>query len=213
MSYEPLTTDFDFTAAGKKVLAIEKEGLAQLDQYINEDFHRACKAIMSCNGKVAVMGMGKSGHIGRKIASTFASTGTPAFFVHPGEASHGDLGMISHQDIVIALSNSGESKEIQILIPILKHLQIPLICMTSKPQSTMGIAADIHLCVCVPKEACPFGLTPTASTTAALTMGDALAVALLQAQDFTPKDFARSHPGGALGHKLLLSISDIMLRR
>lgn len=210
MSHVAIVPGFDFTAAGKQVLAIEREGLAQLDQYINEDFRHACEAIVRCNGKVVVMGMGKSGHIGRKMAATFASTGTPAFFVHPGEASHGDLGMVSAQDIVIALSNSGESQEIQALIPVLKRLHIPLICMTGKPHSTMGKAADIHLCVHVPEEACPLGLAPTASTTAALVMGDALAVALLQARGFTAEDFALSHPGGALGRKLLLRVSDIM---
>lgn len=201
---------FDFITAGKQVLAIEKEGLAQLDQYINEDFRRACEMLFRCTGKVAVMGMGKSGHVGRKLAATFSSTGTPAFFIHPSEASHGDLGGVSPQDIIIALSNSGESHEIVTLISVLKRLRIPLICMTGKPDSTMGKAADIHLCVHVPEEACPLGLAPTASTTAALVMGDALAVALLQARGFTAEDFALSHPGGTLGRKLLLRVSDIM---
>lgn len=210
MSHLSLAPDFDFPAAGKQVLAAEREGLAQLDQYINDDFRRACEKIFYCSGKVVVMGMGKSGHIGRKMAATFASTGTPAFFVHPGEASHGDLGMVSAQDIVIALSNSGESNEILALIPVLKRLQIPLICMTGNPASAMGKAADIHICVHVPLEACPLGLAPTTSTTAALVMGDALAVALLQARGFTPEDFALSHPGGALGRKLLLRVTDIM---
>ncbi|WP_410013359.1 arabinose-5-phosphate isomerase KdsD [Sodalis sp. C49] len=210
MSHLSLAPDFDFPAAGKQVLAAEREGLAQLDQYINDDFRRACEKIFYCSGKVVVMGMGKSGHIGRKMAATFASTGTPSFFVHPGEASHGDLGMVSAQDIVIALSNSGESNEILALIPVLKRLQIPLICMTGNPASAMGKAADIHICVHVPLEACPLGLAPTTSTTAALVMGDALAVALLQARGFTPEDFALSHPGGALGRKLLLRVTDIM---
>lgn len=200
----------DFQQAGKQVLRIEREGLAQLDQYINDDFSRACEVIFHCHGKVVVMGMGKSGHIGCKIAATFASTGTPAFFVHPGEASHGDLGMITPQDIVLAISNSGESNEILALIPVLKRQKIPLICMSSHPESTMGKAADIHLCIKVPQEACPLGLAPTTSTTATLVMGDALAVALLQARGFTQDDFALSHPGGALGRKLLLRISDIM---
>lgn len=210
MSHISLAPDFDFPAAGKRVLADERAGLAQLDQYINDDFRRACEKIFYCSGKVVVMGMGKSGHIGRKMAATFASTGTPSFFVHPGEASHGDLGMVSSQDVVIALSNSGESDEILALIPVLKRQHIPLICMTGNPESTMGKAADIHICVHVPVEACPLGLAPTTSTTAALVMGDALAVALLQARGFTAEDFALSHPGGALGRKLLLRVSDIM---
>ncbi|KAI3491434.1 hypothetical protein L1887_44052 [Cichorium endivia] len=201
---------FDFQKAGKEVLEIEREGLAQLDQYINQDFSLACEKMFYCAGKVVVMGMGKSGHIGRKMAATFASTGTSSFFVHPGEAAHGDLGMVTPQDIVIALSNSGESNEILALIPVLKRLQVPLICMTSRPESSMARAADIHLCVKVPKEACPLGLAPTSSTTAALVMGDALAVALLEARGFTPEDFALSHPGGALGRKLLLRVNDIM---
>ncbi|HEY2455348.1 MAG TPA: arabinose-5-phosphate isomerase KdsD [Scandinavium sp.] len=210
MSQIDLQPDFDFQQAGLDVLEIEREGLAQLDQFINQDFALACEKIAYCGGKVVVMGMGKSGHIGRKMAATFASTGTPSFFVHPGEAAHGDLGMVSPQDVVIALSNSGESNEILALIPVLKRLHVPLICMTSRPESSMGKAADIHLCVSVPKEACPLGLAPTSSTTAALVMGDALAVALLKARGFTAEDFALSHPGGALGRKLLLRVNDIM---
>lgn len=203
-------TDFDFIKAGKEVLQTEREGLEQLDQYINDDFSRACSLIAHCQGKVVVMGMGKSGHIGKKIAATFASTGTPSFFVHPGEASHGDLGMVSRNDVVIAISNSGESAEILALIPVLKRLHVSLICMTSRPDSAMGRAADLHLCVKVPQEACPLGLAPTTSTTATLVMGDALAVALLKARGFTAEDFALSHPGGALGRKLLLRVDDIM---
>ncbi|MGU3524621.1 arabinose-5-phosphate isomerase KdsD [Enterobacteriaceae bacterium C23F] len=210
MSQIDLQPDFDFQQAGLEVLEIEREGLAQLDRYINQDFTLACEKIAYCGGKVVVMGMGKSGHIGRKMAATFASTGTPSFFVHPGEAAHGDLGMVSPQDVVIALSNSGESNEILALIPVLKRLQVPLICMTSRPESSMAKAAEIHLCVSVPKEACPLGLAPTSSTTAALVMGDALAVALLKARGFTAEDFALSHPGGALGRKLLLRVNDIM---
>ncbi|WP_449545212.1 arabinose-5-phosphate isomerase KdsD [Lelliottia amnigena] len=210
MSQIELQPGFDFQKAGKEVLEIEREGLAQLDQYINQDFSLACEKIFSCAGKVVVMGMGKSGHIGRKMAATFASTGTSSFFVHPGEAAHGDLGMVTPQDIVIALSNSGESNEILALIPVLKRLHVPLICMTSRQESTMARAADVHLCVKVPREACPLGLAPTSSTTAALVMGDALAVALLEARGFTPEDFALSHPGGALGRKLLLRVNDIM---
>lgn len=210
MSHIDLQPGFDFQQAGRDVLQIEREGLAQLDQYINQDFAQACEKIFYCSGKVVVMGMGKSGHIGRKMAATFASTGTSSFFVHPGEAAHGDLGMVSSQDVVIALSNSGESNEILALIPVLKRLKVFLICMTSRPDSSMGRAADIHLCVKVPQEACPLGLAPTSSTTAALVMGDALAVALLKARGFTAEDFALSHPGGALGRKLLLRVNDIM---
>jgi len=201
---------FDYQQAGKAVLRIEREGLEQLDQYINADFSRACEMIIACRGKVVVMGMGKSGHIGAKMAATFASTGTSSFFVHPGEASHGDLGMVTTNDVVIAISNSGESNEILALIPVLKRQKVPLICLTSRPESAMGRAADVHLCVKVPQEACPLGLAPTSSTTATLVMGDALAVALLEARGFTQEDFALSHPGGALGRKLLLHVSDIM---
>jgi len=208
-NFEP-ERGFDYQSAGKAVLKTECEGLEQLDQYINDDFTRACEKMFACAGKIVVMGMGKSGHVGRKMAATFASTGTPAFFVHPGEASHGDLGMVSKQDIVILISNSGESHEILALIPVLKRLSIPLICMTANPESSMGKAADVHICVRVPEEACPLGLAPTSSTTAVMVMGDALAVALLQARGFTEEDFAMSHPGGALGRKLLLRVSDIM---
>ena len=210
MSQIELQPGFDFQQAGKEVLKIEREGLDQLEQYIDTDFSAACEKMFYCQGKVVVMGMGKSGHIGKKMAATFASTGTPSFFVHPGEASHGDLGMVSTQDIVIAISNSGESNEILALIPVLKRLQVPLICISSRPESSMGKAADVHLCVKVPQEACPLGLAPTSSTTATLVMGDALAVALLKARGFTAEDFALSHPGGALGRKLLLRVSDIM---
>ena len=209
MSYQQPTA-FDFQQAGKTVLRIEREGLEQLDQYINDDFARACALIYACQGKVVVMGMGKSGHIGKKMAATFASTGTPAFFVHPAEASHGDLGMVSKNDVVIAISNSGESNEILALIPVLKRQHIALICITGRPDSAMGRVADVHLCVHVPQEACPLGLAPTTSTTATLVMGDALAVSLLEARGFTAEDFALSHPGGALGRKLLLHVADIM---
>ncbi|AKH90075.1 arabinose-5-phosphate isomerase KdsD [Edwardsiella tarda] len=210
MSHTEFQPGFDFQQAGKEVLRIEREGLAQLDHFINQDFVQACEAMLHCRGKVVVMGMGKSGHIGRKIAATLASTGTSSFFVHPGEASHGDLGMVEARDVVLAISNSGESQEIQALIPVLKRQNVTLICMTNNPESAMGRAADIHLCIRVPQEACPLGLAPTTSTTATLVMGDALAVALLQARGFTAEDFAMSHPGGALGRKLLLRVSDIM---
>ncbi|WP_457913845.1 arabinose-5-phosphate isomerase KdsD [Candidatus Gillettellia adelgis] len=204
-----LTPGFDFQKVGKEVVQIEREGLAQLNYYIDTGFSNACKIIAACHGKVIVMGMGKSGHIGCKIAATFASTGTSSFFVHPAEASHGDLGMVTTQDIVLAISNSGESNEILTLVPVLKRQKIQLICMTNNPESTLGKAADIHLCIKVPQEACPLGLTPTTSTTATLVMGDALAIALLKARGFTSKDFALSHPGGALGRRLL-QVQDIM---
>lgn len=210
MPYTKPTQDFDFQQIGRQVLEIELSCLAQLKQYINQDFSQACQAMLGCQGKIVVMGMGKSGHIGRKIAATLASTGTPAFFVHPGEASHGDLGMIAKQDIVLAISNSGESQEIMALISVLKRQNILLICMTNNPKSSMGKASDIHLCIYVPEEACPLGLAPTSSTTATLVIGDALAVALLQARGFSTEDFALSHPGGTLGRKLLLRVSDIM---
>jgi arabinose-5-phosphate isomerase len=201
---------FNYQQAAQNVLDIEIKGLKQLSQYFNADFNLACDTILKGCGKVVVMGMGKSGHIGKKIAATLASTGTSAFFVHPGEASHGDLGMISTQDIVLAISNSGESSEILALFPVLKRQKITLISMTGKPESNMAKLSDVHLCIQVPQEACPIELAPTTSTTATLVMGDALAMALMQARGFTAEDFALSHPGGALGRKLLLKLSDIM---
>ncbi|WP_117236101.1 arabinose-5-phosphate isomerase KdsD [Vibrio maerlii] len=201
---------FDFRQAAQQVLDIEMKGLQQLSQYFNDEFVATCQAITQIEGKVIVMGMGKSGHIGKKIAATLASTGTSAFFVHPGEAAHGDLGMITPKDIVIAISNSGESSEILGLFPVLKRLKIQIISMTGKPQSTMARMADLHLQITVPEEACPLELAPTASTTATLVMGDALAISLMQARGFTAEDFALSHPGGALGRKLLLRLSDMM---
>ncbi len=210
MSDQSSITGFDFKEAGRQVLRIEQEALAQLEQYINDDFTLACRLLYQCTGKIVVMGMGKSGHIARKMAATFASTGTPSFFVHPAEAAHGDLGMVGRDDVVIAISNSGESHEILALIPVIKRLKITLICLSSRPESAMGKAADLHLTVKVPQEACPLGLAPTSSTTATLVMGDALAVALLEARGFTAEDFALSHPGGALGRKLLLHVSDVM---
>ncbi|WP_025821583.1 KpsF/GutQ family sugar-phosphate isomerase [Shewanella marina] len=196
---------------GSKVIDIEKAALSNLYQYIDStEFAQACQLILRCSGKVIVMGMGKSGHIGRKIAATLASTGTPAFFIHPGEASHGDLGMISDNDVVLAISNSGESSEILTLIPVMKRRGIALVTITGKPESNMAKLAQLHLCIEVPEEACPLGLAPTSSTTATLVMGDALAIALLQAKGFTKDDFALSHPGGSLGRKLLLKVSDIM---
>ncbi len=201
---------FDYRAAALEVLNTEIAALQQLDQYIDQQFINACEMILANQGKVVVMGIGKSGHIGNKIAATLASTGTSAFFVHPGEAAHGDLGMVAPGDIVLAISNSGESHEILSLFPVLKRLNIKIISMTGNPESNMGKLSDIHLSITVPKEACPLGLAPTSSTTATLVMGDALAVSLLQARGFTAEDFALSHPGGALGRKLLLKLSDIM---
>lgn len=199
----------DFCRWGQEVLHTEIAALKEISQYINHDFAAACQLILNCTGKLVVMGMGKSGHIGCKIAATFASTGTPSFFVHPSEASHGDLGMISKDDIVLSISNSGSSNEILTLYPVLERLGVPVIAMTGNAQSAMAKFAQIHLCIAITKEACPLGLAPTSSTTATLAMGDALAVALLQAKGFTADDFALSHPGGALGRKLLLRILDV----
>ncbi|WP_162062386.1 KpsF/GutQ family sugar-phosphate isomerase [Vibrio taketomensis] len=202
---------FDYRKAALDVLNTEIEALQQLDQYFDDNFAKACETILANkNGKVVVMGMGKSGHIGNKIAATLASTGTSAFFVHPGEAAHGDLGMIEQGDIVLAISNSGEAHEILALFPVLKRLKITIISMTGKPLSNMAKLADVHLQITVPKEACPIQLAPTSSTTATLVMGDALAMTLMQARGFTAEDFALSHPGGALGRKLLLKLEDIM---
>ncbi len=203
-------SDFDYKSAALKVLHTEIDALQQLEQYFNDDFCAACDLLLNNKGKVVVMGIGKSGHIGNKIAATLASTGTSAFFVHPGEAAHGDLGMIEPDDVVIAISNSGEAGEIISLYSVLKRLNIKIISMTGKPSSTMAKLSDLHLQISVPEEACPLGLAPTSSTTATLVMGDALAVSLLQARGFTADDFALSHPGGALGRKLLLKLEDIM---
>lgn len=205
-----MSTAFDYCEIGRKVIEIEADALKGLTHYINGSFTEACQLISECNGKVIVMGMGKSGHIGNKMAATLASTGTPAFFVHPGEASHGDLGMIEKDDVVLAISNSGEASEILALLPVIKRLGIPLISMTGKPESSMAKLSQIHLQITVNQEACPLNLAPTSSTTATLAMGDALAIALMEARGFTADDFALSHPGGALGRKLLLRISDIM---
>ncbi|MEQ1559485.1 MAG: KpsF/GutQ family sugar-phosphate isomerase [Methyloglobulus sp.] len=192
------------------VIQVETQAVAALAGQINENFVVACKLMFNCKGRVVVIGMGKSGHIASKIAATLASTGTPAFFVHPGEASHGDLGMITQQDVVLALSNSGETEEIVKILPIIKRLDVPLIAMTGNPNSTLAIFASTHINVSVAQEACPLGLAPTSSTTAALVMGDALAVSLLEARGFTRDDFALSHPGGVLGKRLLLRVGDIM---
>ncbi|WP_445768152.1 KpsF/GutQ family sugar-phosphate isomerase [Rheinheimera sp.] len=202
----------DFRLRAAKVLQIEATAVAQLAQYLNDDFNLACQLIFASKGKIIVTGMGKSGHIGSKIAATLASTGTPAFFVHPGEASHGDLGMLSADDVVIAISNSGETAEVLTIVPVIKRLGIKLIAMTGNPGSTLAKLANAHLCVKVEQEACPLGLAPTASTTATLAMGDAVAVALLEARGFSAEDFALSHPGGSLGRKLLLRLDDVMHR-
>jgi len=195
---------------GLAVVDTELAAVNALRAEINDNFAQACKLILACKGRVVVTGMGKSGHIGNKIAATMASTGTPAFFVHPGEASHGDLGMITPQDVVIALSNSGETAEILTIIPILKRLSVPMISITGNRTSTLSSEADIDLHAGVEKEACPLGLAPTSSTTVALVLGDALAIALLDARGFTEEDFALSHPGGSLGRRLLLHVKDIM---
>ena len=200
----------DLLASGRRVFAIERDALDAVAARLDGAFVDACRLMLATPGRVVCIGMGKSGHIARKIAATLASTGTPAFFVHPGEAAHGDLGMITDADVVLALSYSGESDEILTLMPVLKRQGNPVIAMTGRAASTMAREADVHLDVSVPAEACPLHLAPTSSTTASLAMGDALAVALLEARGFTADDFARSHPAGALGRRLLLHISDVM---
>lgn len=204
------STDADFAASGRRVFEIEAQALAAVATRLDGEFSAACRLMLAARGRVVCTGMGKSGHVARKIAATLASTGTPAFFVHPGEAGHGDLGMITDADVVLALSYSGESDEVLMLLPVLKRQGNKLITMTGRPNSTMAAAADVHLDVSVPAEACPLDLAPTSSTTASLAMGDALAVALLEKRGFTADDFARSHPAGALGRRLLLRIADIM---
>ena len=195
---------------GRAVISTETEALENLLKSIDENFVQACLYILDCKGRVVVLGMGKSGHIGSKIAATLASTGSPAFFVHPGEASHGDLGMIKDDDVVLALSNSGETDEIITLLPVIKRLGVPLITLTGNTDSLLAKTASVNIDVGVEKEACPLGLAPTASTTAALAMGDAMAIALLEARGFDAEDFAIAHPGGMLGRRLLLHVSDIM---
>lgn len=202
--------DFDFAASGRRVLEVETQGLAALAGRIDGAFSAACRLLLACQGRIVCIGMGKSGHVARKIAATLASTGTPAFYVHPGEAGHGDLGMITDADAVLALSYSGETDELLMLLPVLKRQGNALVAMTGRPESTLATTADIHLDVSVPAEACPLDLAPTTSTTAALALGDALAVALLEARGFTADDFARSHPAGSLGRRLLLHITDVM---
>ncbi|ALJ27481.1 MULTISPECIES: KpsF/GutQ family sugar-phosphate isomerase [Stenotrophomonas] len=214
MAASPLSPDSlhdaDLIASGRRVFEIERAELDRVGGRIGTEFAAACRLILGSRGRVVATGMGKSGHIARKIAATLASTGTPAFYVHPGEAGHGDLGMITADDVVLALSYSGESDEVLMLLPVLKRQGNPLIAMTGRPQSSLASAADIHLDVNVDHEACPLALAPTSSTTTSLAMGDALAVALLDARGFTADDFARSHPAGSLGRRLLLHITDVM---
>lgn len=206
---QKLTNDELLALAGE-VLEIESRAVDTLRTRLNEDFVAACQLCLETPGRVVVTGMGKSGHIGNKIAATLASTGTPAFFMHPGEASHGDLGMITGQDLLLAVSYSGESEEIVTILPLVKRMGARLLTMTGNPESTLAKAADAHLDVSVAEEACPLNLAPTASTTATLAMGDAVAVALLKIRGFTAEDFARSHPSGSLGKRLLLRVADVM---
>tara|TARA_B110000046_G_scaffold185276_1_gene226344 strand:+ start:10774 stop:11745 length:972 start_codon:yes stop_codon:yes gene_type:complete len=200
----------DFITSGLRTVEMEAQAVSAMLPSINSDFSRACELMLACEGRIVVTGMGKSGHIGNKIAATLASTGTPAFFVHPGEASHGDLGMITKNDVVIAISNSGSTAEVITILPLIKRLGIPLISMTGDSQSILSQAAHANLDVSVSSEACPLNLAPTTSTTVTLVMGDALAIALLESRGFSAEDFAFSHPGGALGRKLLLRVKDIM---
>lgn len=204
-----LNTD-SFIASARRVLLEEAQAVAALEQRLDESFASACRLMLGCTGRVVVIGMGKSGHVARKIAATLASTGTPAFFVHPAEAVHGDLGMITRQDVVLALSHSGESDEVLALLPSLKRLAVPIVAMTGSPRSSLGEAAVVVLDAAVGQEACPLNLAPTSSTTAAMALGDALAVALLEARGFRPEDFALSHPGGSLGRRLLVHVRDVM---
>ncbi len=200
----------DFRSRGRRVLEIEAAAIAGLVPRLDASFDKACQLCLDCSGRVVVTGMGKSGHIAGKVAATLASTGTPAFFVHPGEASHGDLGMITRADLLIAISSSGETHELVTILPLLKRLGIPLITLTGNLRSTLAEAATVTIDVGVREEACPLNLAPTASTTAALAMGDALAVALLESRGFTREDFALAHPGGSLGRRLLLRVDDLM---
>lgn len=203
-------TDDDLGRWAREVITIEQQAVTALTERIDGEFTAACRMILQSPGRLIVTGMGKSGHIGRKLAATLASTGTPSFFVHPGEASHGDLGMITPDDIVLAISNSGESDELNAIMPVFKRRGIAMIAMTGNPRSTLARHAEQHLSIFVEREACPHNLAPTASTTATLVLGDALAVALLKARGFTPEEFALSHPGGALGRSLLLLIDDLL---
>jgi len=205
-----VTANFDYLASAQRSIRLERDAIHSLLERLDQSFVRACDTLLDCRGRIVVSGMGKSGHIGRKIAATLASTGSPAFFVHPGEASHGDMGMITAGDVVIALSNSGNTAEVVTLLPLIKRLGVPLISITGNPDSTLALAAVANLNTGVEQEACPLNLAPTSSTTTALVMGDALAIALLEARGFSAEDFAFSHPGGSLGRRLLLLVDDIM---
>ncbi len=204
----PVTTSF--CEMGRAVFETEAQAVLDLLPRIDHKFSAACEYLLRCDGRIIVMGMGKSGHIGKKVAATFASTGSPAFYVHPAEASHGDLGMITRKDVVLAISNSGQTNELLIIVPLIKRFGIPLITMTGDPRSVLAKNATVNLDISVQQEACPLGLAPTSSTTVALVMGDALAIALLRTRGFTKEDFALTHPSGALGRKLLLRIDDLM---
>ncbi|HET9390740.1 MAG TPA: KpsF/GutQ family sugar-phosphate isomerase [Steroidobacteraceae bacterium] len=206
----PPLDDQQLLASAARALKIEAQAVAALAPRLDASFPAACRICLACQGRVVVTGMGKSGHIARKIAATLASTGTPAFFLHPAEAGHGDLGMITRTDVLLAISNSGETPELVLLLPHLKRLAVPLVALVGKLDSTLGRSAAVALDVSVPEEACPLNLAPTASTTATLALGDALAVAVLEARGFTQQDFARSHPGGALGRQLLVHVEDMM---
>jgi arabinose-5-phosphate isomerase len=210
MNAQPKPDPASLIAAGRRAIEIEGRALAQLAPRLGAAFAEACELCLQCRGRVIVSGMGKSGHIAGKIAATLASTGTPSFFMHAAEASHGDVGMITREDVLLAISNSGETDELLLVIPHVSRLGVPLLAITGNPKSTLARAARVHLDVSVDEEACPLNLAPTASTTVTLALGDALAVALLEARGFTPDDFARSHPGGALGRKLLVHVSDVM---
>jgi len=199
-----------YTESAKRTITIERDAISDLFERIDETFSSACELMTCCKGRVVVTGMGKSGHIAKKIAATLASTGTPAFYVHPGEASHGDLGMITNKDVVLAISNSGNTAEIVTILPLIKRMGTPLISMTGNPDSILAKQSNINLDVSITKEACPLGLAPTSSTTVTLVMGDALAVALLESKNFSEQDFAFSHPGGSLGKKLILTVADLM---
>lgn len=202
--------DHDFLASARRTLLLEQNALRDLCERLDEPFTHACQHMLECRGRVVVIGVGKSGHIGRKTAATLASTGTPSFFVHAGEASHGDLGMLVRDDLVLALSNSGETAELTALLPLFKRMGTTMIAMTGNASSSLARHADVHLDISVAQEACPLNLAPTSSTTAALALGDALAIALLEARRFSPEDFALSHPGGTLGKRLLLRVEDLM---
>ncbi|ROS06110.1 arabinose-5-phosphate isomerase [Sinobacterium caligoides] len=206
-----MSNNASFIASGLRTIDLEQQAINELRGSIDENFAEACSIMLAARGRVVVTGMGKSGHIGNKIAATLASTGSPAFFVHPGEASHGDLGMITKNDVVLALSNSGNTAEIVTIVPLIKRMGAPLITITGNPNSALSTAADVNLNVSIDKEACPLNLAPTSSTTAALVMGDALAIALLEEKGFTSEDFAFSHPGGTLGRRLLLKVRDVMV--